>query len=99
MLVPDGGLIRLVPTAAGTVLERRVREGQTVHSGDVLFVLSNLARKLDIDPGSALRAANAKFERRFRWMELRGQPLAGMPLKQQEALWSLAREQDHEGRL
>ncbi|GMU42247.1 MAG: nucleoside triphosphate pyrophosphohydrolase [Lysobacterales bacterium] len=67
--------------------------------GDVLFVLSNLARKLDIDPGSALRAANAKFERRFRWMELRGQPLAGMPLKQQEALWSLAREQDHEGRL
>jgi len=39
VLVPDRGLIRLVPTAAGTVLERNVAEGQTVASGDVLFVL------------------------------------------------------------
>jgi membrane fusion protein len=40
VLVPDQGLIRLVPTAAGAVLERRVREGQSVAAGEVLFVLA-----------------------------------------------------------
>ncbi len=40
VLMPDRGLIRLVPTAAGTVLERRVEEGQAVRAGDVLFVLT-----------------------------------------------------------
>lgn len=40
VLVPDKGLVRVVPPAAGTVLERRVAEGQTVQAGDVLFVLA-----------------------------------------------------------
>jgi membrane fusion protein len=40
VLVPDRGLIRLVPAMAGTVVESRVREGQTVAAGDVLFVLA-----------------------------------------------------------
>lgn len=39
-LVPDLGLIRLVPTEAATVIERRVTEGQSVKAGDTLFVLS-----------------------------------------------------------
>ena len=34
--------------------------------GDLLFAAANLARKLDVDAEAALRAANAKFERRFR---------------------------------
>ncbi len=40
VLVPDRGLIRVVPAASGTVLERRAAEGQTVRAGDVLFVLA-----------------------------------------------------------
>ena len=40
VLAPDTGLIRLVPAAAGTVLERRVAEGQAVQAGDVMFVLA-----------------------------------------------------------
>jgi len=40
VLSPDRGLIRLVPAAAGTVLERRITEGQQVQAGEVLFVLS-----------------------------------------------------------
>lgn len=40
VVAPDLGLIRLVPTAAGTVLERRVSEGQSVQAGEVLFVVA-----------------------------------------------------------
>lgn len=71
--------------------------------GDVLFVLCNLGRKLDIDVSSALRGANAKFERRFRRMEQvaqdQGQSLVQRTLPEQEALWDAARAQDHQGRL
>lgn len=59
--------------------------------GDVLFVAVNLARHLELDPGGALRRANAKFERRFRAMEAlaasRGQVFAELDLTTQEALW------------
>jgi ATP diphosphatase len=58
--------------------------------GDLLFVVTNLARQLKIDPAHALRRANAKFERRFRAMEEAsgGQDqLAGMSLDEMEALW------------
>jgi MazG family protein len=37
--------------------------------GDLLFVVANLARKLDVEPEDALRSANAKFARRFAYIE------------------------------
>ena len=37
--------------------------------GDLLFVVANLARHLKVDPEAALRAANAKFIRRFNFIE------------------------------
>jgi len=59
--------------------------------GDLLFAVANLARKLDVDAEAALRAANAKFERRFRAMESlaarRGEEFAGLNLAAQERLW------------
>lgn len=59
--------------------------------GDVLFAVTNLARVLKLDPGSALRRANHKFERRFRWMEARaaelGTKFEELDLEAQEALW------------
>lgn len=39
--------------------------------GDLLFTVANAARKLRVDPESALRTANAKFTRRFRAVEQR----------------------------
>jgi len=66
--------------------------------GDVLFVIANLARHARIDPGHALRRANAKFERRFRRMEAlaaeAGEALAGKPLAEQDALWDLAKAEE-----
>jgi len=59
--------------------------------GDMLFVLANLARKLDLDPESCLRHANLKFARRFGAVEnaLAGQGRlpADATLDEMEALW------------
>ncbi|HEY5301013.1 MAG TPA: nucleoside triphosphate pyrophosphohydrolase [Acetobacteraceae bacterium] len=59
--------------------------------GDMLFVLANLARKLDLDPEACLRQANGKFTRRFEAMErgaaAAGQSLAEMELEAMEEGW------------
>ncbi len=59
--------------------------------GDLLFAAANLARKLNVDPEEALRAANTKFERRFRGMEelatRSGRSLEQLDLAAQEQLW------------
>ncbi|WP_353216508.1 nucleoside triphosphate pyrophosphohydrolase [Sandarakinorhabdus sp.] len=56
--------------------------------GDVLFVVANLARRHGIDPETALRAGNAKFERRFKAMEaLAGPGFAALSLDEQEVYW------------
>lgn len=59
--------------------------------GDLLFVISNLARKLKVDPEDALRSANAKFDRRFRFIEqsLKSQNRTAQEatLDEMEAIW------------
>ncbi|MFN3314612.1 MAG: nucleoside triphosphate pyrophosphohydrolase [Hyphomonas sp.] len=59
--------------------------------GDLLFVAANLARRLSVDPEQALRRANAKFERRFRAMEIaaaaEGVDFASLTLDEQETYW------------
>ncbi len=63
--------------------------------GDVLFVIANLARRHGIDPEAALRAGNAKFERRFRAMEaMAGAGFAALPLADKEALWQAVKAQE-----
>jgi MazG family protein len=65
-------------------------EALTEEVGDILFVLANLARKLNVDPEEALRRANAKFTRRFQHIEhrLAEQGRSGpQPLDEMEALW------------
>jgi ATP diphosphatase len=61
--------------------------------GDMLFAAVNLARHHEVDPEEALRAANIKFERRFRTMEQRaGATFASLSLAQKEALWQAVKE-------
>ena len=69
--------------------------------GDVLFVCVNLARHAKVDPGAALRRANAKFERRFRAMETlaraNGQRFDELALHEQEILWQQVKAQERKG--
>ncbi len=64
--------------------------------GDLLFVVVNLARHLKVDPENALRAANGKFERRFRFIEqaLReaGRPIESCDLEELDGLWGEAKK-------
>ena len=66
--------------------------------GDLLFTVVNLGRKLKLDPEQALRAANAKFERRFRHIETllrsRGQAIEDCSLEALDALWAEAKRQE-----
>jgi ATP diphosphatase len=63
--------------------------------GDLLFAVVNLARRLEVDGETALRQANAKFERRFRAIEealrARGRRLENASLDEMEALWQQAK--------
>ena len=66
--------------------------------GDLFFALANLARHLKINPESALRHTNAKFERRFRHIENRldeaGRSPIDASLEEMEALWARAKEEE-----
>ena len=66
--------------------------------GDLIFVMANLARHLEIDPEAALRAANAKFTRRFQSIEAalaaRGLTPSDSDLAEMDALWNLAKSKE-----
>lgn len=66
--------------------------------GDLLFAAVNLARHHGVDPEGALRAASAKFERRFRTMEaLAGKDFPDLPLGEKEALWQAVKRTERDG--
>lgn len=66
--------------------------------GDLLFVMANLARHLQIDPEAALRRANAKFTRRFAriedWLAETGRRPADSDLAEMDALWHRAKQEE-----
>ena len=66
--------------------------------GDLVFVMANLARHLDVDPEAALRAANAKFTRRFQriedWLAQQGRTPQQSDLAEMDALWNRAKAEE-----
>jgi MazG family protein len=100
------------PTAQAVLdkLEEEVAELRAAHAegdlakvheemGDVLFVVANLARKMQVEPEHALRDANGKFERRFRHVEQRARAMPGgsAPLDVLEEFWLEAKAMERSG--
>jgi ATP diphosphatase len=88
-------VIDKIAEEAREVAQARTQAEREEEVGDLLFVVANLARHLKVDPEAALRAANAKFTRRFRYIETalaaRGTELGNASLADMENLWQQAK--------
>jgi MazG family protein len=75
--------------------ERQSQERVAAEIGDLLFAVVNLARHLRVDPETALRGANMRFARRFRYVEehvrASGRAIQDADLTALEALWQEAK--------
>jgi ATP diphosphatase len=75
-------------------------EAMAEEIGDLLFVVVNLARHLKADPETALRAANAKFERRFRFIEQvlreQGRDIQACSLEELDTIWGQAKHAERQ---
>ena len=75
----------------------RTDDERMMEAGDVLFVVVNIIRRYGVDPEQALRASNAKFERRFREMErlseAEDEDFAKLDLISQEKYWQRAKRE------
>ncbi len=75
----------------------------TEEMGDLLFVMANLARHLNVDPEAALRAANQKFTRRFQRIEdglaEAGKTPSDSDLAEMDRLWNRAKAEDKAAKL
>ena len=79
-------------------LDRDDRREVADETGDLMFALVNLARHVDADPELALRKTNAKFERRFAYIErslhAKGRALEEASLAEMDALWNEAKTKE-----
>ncbi len=76
-------------------LEQAEGDQKTAEFGDLLFVLVNLARRMDIDAESALRQTNQRFSARYAAMEARvrekGQYLGDLTLEEMDEIWQVVK--------
>jgi len=80
-------------------LKEAISKGETENAaeeiGDLLFVVMNLARHLDVEPETALKKTNRKFRQRFKFIEDElkrdGKTLEGADLKEMDDLWNKAK--------
>jgi ATP diphosphatase len=77
--------------------QAQTEEERLLEAGDVLFVAVNIVRRYGVDPEQALRASNAKFERRFKVMEQlaenEGEDFTALDLDRQEEYWQRAKRE------
>ncbi len=102
---PDAGAVldKIAEETAELVEARDGDPGALAEEfGDLMFVLANLARHLRVDPEAALRAANAKFTRRFASIEgalrSQGRTPSDSNLAEMDALWDAAKRAERAAR-
>lgn len=95
---PDAKLDEEIAELRAAMREGK-KEGVSEELGDVLFTLVNLARHLDVDAESALRAATEKFARRFKAVEQRvkasGREMGKLSLEELDAEWDAVKREAH----
>jgi MazG family protein len=78
-----------------SAIERNEKENIAEEVGDLLFVIVNLARRLDIEPETALKMVNRKFRKRFKYIETELRSIGKVPeesgLEEMDALWNAAK--------
>jgi len=86
-----GGVIDKVAEEVEELKEAKDSDEKAAEYGDLLFAMVNLARWLKLDPEAALRTANARFKRRFAYVEAsakkQSRELKEMTLEEMDALW------------
>ncbi len=82
VLLPNSGVIRVIPTQSGVVIERRVREGQTVKAGDVLFVLRSERNSASINTSANLSAGTVDVQKTISTLLQERRDSFGIELKQ-----------------
>src|ERR1043166_2028972 len=79
-------------------IDTRHTEHVAEEIGDLLFVIMNLARHLDVEPETALKKTNRKFRQRFKFIENElkrdGKSLEDATLKEMDDLWNKAKAQN-----
>lgn len=100
-----GQVLDKLSEEVGEVIEARDRLGPAERQeeiGDLLFVMANVARHLDVDAEAALRGANAKFTRRFghieRALATEGRSPDEASLEEMDALWDAAKRMEKEAK-
>ena len=99
---PQDVLAKIQEESAELVAEIGADQDRTEEEyGDLMFVMANLARHLKVDPETALRRANEKFNRRFRAIEAalkeEGRTPDDATLAEMDALWDQAKEREKAG--
>lgn len=78
-----------------TAIQFEGEERMAQELGDILFALVNIARHCKIEPETALRGANRRFEARFRWIEIalqeQGRKAQDVKLEELDELWEAAK--------
>ena len=94
----DGVLIKLQEEISELAEARLTTNKSEIEGeiGDILFTVVNLARHLEVEPESALRTTNKKFEARFRYIEkalqARGSSTEAASVEEMDVLWDEAKE-------
>ncbi|MDM7957190.1 nucleoside triphosphate pyrophosphohydrolase [Blastomonas sp.] len=87
------GAVEKIGEEIEELLEAETGAERIDEAGDVLFAAVNMVRHMGVSAEDALRAANAKFERRFRAMETdAGDAFVGLSLTEKEELWQRAKQ-------
>jgi MazG family protein len=85
-------------------VQREPRDQQALAEevGDLLFVATNIARQLGVEPEMALKSANRKFRRRFGYIETKlagqGRSCNGSTLQEMDALWNEAKQAEKQSK-